>query len=513
LSFIKTFGFDSSPFGDYVAENEPQIEEYAVRPPFLETVNDYAHRCSSFILFGHRGSGKSATRLTVYKEIWREVSEGKKAPLVVNMTDFSRVMSQATDKFDRAAFAREAAFSTVEAVLVWLASLKEEDREAYTEGLNKNERSVVSALLRHAYLSVPEFERNISSKQALRLLNQAWHTRAELWVEKKLSPLATLVASVASGWMKRNADTSGQEEEAIRQLLVSLGAVDGAKFTLAAYDKLAEFAQIFGFSGVVVAVDKLDETDQTTNSSQKTAALLYPLLSQIQALEINNFGWTFFVWDRVKEHLSRGDLSVRLDKIAHAEIAWEPQYIRQLIDRRVSYFSSGKVTQFSELLDPSLNGEQTLDLLARIAMMSPRELIRLLDTIVREYDQHFVGRNDASKLTSEIIDKGIDQYVKDVVPTIYPEKIVRQFVRLGRSTFTNKEVQGEFRIGGPAARNRITGWVDAGMVRQSGTRPAEGDQGGKPQNEYSILDGRLIRIVERRLIEPEESDDEFDQPI
>ena len=86
-------GFIGNPFEHYVAELEPHIAEYAVKPPYFEVIEARATNKSSFILFGDRGAGKSATRLTIFKEFWKGKSEGRKVPLVVNLIDFSDMVS------------------------------------------------------------------------------------------------------------------------------------------------------------------------------------------------------------------------------------------------------------------------------------------------------------------------------------------------------------------------------------------------------------------------------------
>jgi hypothetical protein len=72
--------------------------------------------------------------------------------------------------------------------------------------------------------------------------------------------------------------------------------------------------------------------------------------------------------------------------------------------------------------------------------------------------------------------------------------------------FTNKDVQGTFRVSAQSARAKIKNWEDAGIVKQTGTRAPEGEQGGKPSQEYSIVDARVERIVLRGLIQSEDGE-------
>ena len=60
--------------------------------------------------------------------------------------------------------------------------------------------------------------------------------------------------------------------------------------------RLGDLAGIFDFSGVAVLIDKVDETEATSNSADQTAALIHPLLSRVQLMEIKDFCWIFFLW-------------------------------------------------------------------------------------------------------------------------------------------------------------------------------------------------------------------------
>ncbi len=62
----EVLGFESNPFNSNTAEREPEIAAYAVHPPYLDrTAQASSANSGAFFLEGARGSGKSATRLTV----------------------------------------------------------------------------------------------------------------------------------------------------------------------------------------------------------------------------------------------------------------------------------------------------------------------------------------------------------------------------------------------------------------------------------------------------------------
>jgi hypothetical protein len=263
--------------------------------------------------------------------------------------------------------------------------------------------------------------------------------------------------------------------------------------------RFAEFARLFGFSGVTVLVDKADETTQTNNSAASTAALIYPILANTQLLEVDGFGWLFFLWNLVGDNYSTGSRQVRLDKIANASIRWDDSYLRELIKQRLNHFSRGKITDFGQLCDPSIPADNILGQIIRLSTNSPRELIRIMDTIIREHDDEYASGSDQILLLPDTINRGLDKYTIDTVRRVFERKHLQQIRKLGRSTFINKDVQLEFRINDDTARNRIIAWNDAGIVAQTGTRAAEGGSGGKPAHEYSVVDERVRRVVERGL--------------
>ena len=133
-------------------------------------------------------------------------------------------------------------------------------------------------------------------------------------------------------------------------------------------------------------------------------------------------------------------------------------------------------------------------------MRSPRDVIRLMDTIVREHDVIHSAKEHVVLLDDQSIMVGIDKYVTDIISSIYEERLLAQIFRLNKTTFSNRDVQLTFKVGPQSARNRIQSWENAGIIKLSGTRAAKGPLGGKPANEYSIVDAKIEWIMQRQLV-------------
>jgi hypothetical protein len=144
-----------------------------------------------------------------------------------------------------------------------------------------------------------------------------------------------------------------------------------------------------------------------------------------------------------------------------------------MLNKRARFFSEGRL-DFSGLFVPNIDMKRVYADLISISMRSPRELIRLMDVIIREHDIRHGPSIDNRLLDSQSIEAGLDKYVTDVITTAYGERLLAQIFRLKRTIFTNKDVQNTFRIGAQSARTRIQSWENAGIIKLTGTRAAEG---------------------------------------
>ncbi|MFM0134116.1 P-loop ATPase, Sll1717 family [Paraburkholderia sediminicola] len=510
MSIIKDLNLNDNPFEHYTAETEPNIADYAIRPPYLQAISDRANKLSSFILFGDRGAGKSATRVTVYKEIWESLSRSEspnKKPFIVNLTDFSDILvAFKREKLTERDIVWIAAFAIIEQMFVWLSSLEEDDRHGFTESLGETERNLVMALLKGFYLSKPELDREHSTSEALKLLNSAWTTKSVVWTSQRWDSLSKIVASAVNIFAKKTVDDSVDISGAAESILKSLVG-ESPSAPRAILNKLVEFSRSFGFSGVCVLVDKLDETSATSNSAESTAKLIHPLLTHIQLLEVTGFSWIFFLWSNVKVHFDNKH-PVRLDKIAHANITWDHGSLQKMVDERIKFFSSNTLL-FKDLFSKELGTSETFKELIEISVSSPRELIKLMDIMFREHD----ARGAIGPLDRATLEIGQNKYCTETIGSWYAKSPLQQVFRVGKVEFVNKDVQSVFKISDQGARVKIRSWEDAGLVKQDGTVPS--DSGGKPVYRYVVADSRVRRIIKNKLdavvgaeIEEPEIDDE-----
>ncbi len=93
---------------------------------------------------------------------------------------------------------------------------------------------------------------------------------------------------------------------------------------------------------------------------------------------------------------------VRFDKIRPFDITWTNEDIRLIIEKRISYFSQGKMT-----LDRLIKDSQIVEDVISLSNHSPRYIFRLLSYI---YDCQTEIKNDSDTLEVEAIKRGENIY-------------------------------------------------------------------------------------------------------
>ena len=499
-TLLSSLGVKENPFGEYVAENEPEIDMYFVRAPYFAAVAQRGLASRSFILFGERGAGKSASRLAFHKQVWRTLEGSESVPLVVTLDAFDDILSAGLNSVSLSGYLRQIGFSTVEAVLLWLSALSDERRDQVRNSLTQDDRRLVATTVDRYYLSRAEPLRHMSAQQTAKLLHQGLVERSAVWLERRWDKVAAFASAIGTAFVAKQGGVQVPVDATLATLLDRPHAAGSeAPVARAVIAQLVDFSRLFGFTGITVLVDKVDETAPTSNSAKASAALLYPVLANTQLMEIEGFGWVFFVWDALRKEYQGDDLPVRLDKMAHAAIHWEKDYLVQMVGKRLSHFSGGAISSLESTFAEDGDAHGAIDMVVAAAANSPRELIRALDVVFREHDDLHSEAPEPPLLTLQSIEVGLDKYSAEAAARLYREAHLRQLVRVGKSVFINKDVQRALNIKNQPATSRINEWIDAGVVELTSTRPAEGGVGGRPAHEFSIRDWRVRRMVERGI--------------
>ncbi len=489
--FYAFLGFTSNPFENNTAEREPDIAAYAVRPPFLDRVLKTSNAKGIFVLTGSRGSGKSATRLTVAKTVWSQ----KTKPLVVPMVGFNVFRPFSNGSIPLELFANQVMFLTIESILSWLSTQSEPSAEEILGRLKGDDRALVRKLLASFYLSRSENARKVSASECFASLDVSVAEKSMLWVEKRWDQVATAVTNLASKLSEKYFEVDIGDPAAYAEL-VKRQTAEGFGDPVYVFGKAVELARLFGFTGIAVQIDKVDETDWTATDVVACARLIYPLLANIQLHEVDGLTWSFFLWDKVAHHFNAANgFPVRWDKIPNGEIAWDHDYLSELIQRRLQHFSAGKVSKLGQICEQNMDEQVTVASLIALAEASPRHLITLLDVTLTEHIQH--NPHAPVLLNPTSFERGMDIYASRSLANSGQTEVANQIAKVGAVRFATREVASRFGKGQQAARARIDTWVQTGLLRYAGSE--SGPLGGRPVDYFEVEDPRVRRVIERNL--------------
>ena len=186
---------------------------------------------------------------------------------------------------------------------------------------------------------------------------------------------------------------------------------------------------------------------------------------------------------------------IRFDKIPNGEISWEVGYLTDLVSRRMSFFSAGKVATLSDISAPGTEVAAVLPELIELTGRSPRHLISALDHILSTHIQRNLGA--PKRLDLQSYQAGMDSYALKALADTGLQDEARTIAKLGAAKFVTRDVQNLIRQSQQTARSRIDNWVAARLVRSCGTRPTGG--AGRPVDEFEVSDPRVRRVLERSL--------------
>ncbi len=485
----EVIGFHANPFNSNTAEREPEIAEYAVHPPYLDRVEQASRAQGVFFLEGARGSGKSATRLTIAKSIF----QGPGGPLLIPLTSFNVFRPYVKGGLSIDLFAVQIAFLAVETLLAWMASLTDEEQEKITQQIKPYEKQV-SKFVSNFYLNRSDHSRSSTAAETYQLLDTSIGGKATIWAEKRWDQIAGVVARFANVLGKKFAEIDIADPVAF-QKLVEHHKSDGFHDPIYTLNRTVELARIFGFTGVLIQIDKVDETDWTGDDISAAMALVLPLLTNINLHEIDGLTWTFFIWDEVSRWMRKTNGSkIRFDKIPNGEIAWEVNYLTDLVSRRLSFFSNGKVNSIADICEQGTKIDTVLPELIELTGRSPRQLISALDHILSTHIQRNQGSPRRLDLAS--FEGGMDSYAIKSLNNSGLLEDARTIAKMGQVRFVTKDVQGLIRQSAQTARSRIDAWISSRLVRPCGTRPMGA---GRPVDEFQVRDPRALRVLSRTL--------------
>lgn len=265
-------------------------------------------------------------------------------------------------------------------------------------------------------------------------------------------------------------------------------------------------AREFDYTAVYVLVDKVDETEATAADSKKAAVLVTPLLTNMKLLELEGFAMKFFLWENIRDKFGQ---ELRTDRVTMKNIEWSPDELTLMLEKRVLAYSNNE-TEWHGLFAPNLR-DKVMSLIIRLAYKSPRDANRLMEIVFAEAAPD--STSEEYQIKSAALTRGLDEFSKTRAHELYTPEVVEKIAKLKMVSFTIADVAATYKITSSTiddvpnqtatnrARNMVEKWKTSGVIRQGDPVLRHNSKNrGRSVNQYSIVDPRVIHLVDQKYI-------------
>lgn len=466
MPLYERLGFSNHPFSKTNADEEPNLVEYFVPPPYFDAVVGDAEHPSASVVLAPRGSGKTALR----RMVERHAYEAGFLAVTYDRFEFS-----SKEKVEDITLQYHLKNIIIRILVSFLSYVSE--YPDVIKNLTKEEKHQLSLFI-HSYLG------NLTGEKVQELLNEL-KSLPEKFKEFWSKNVGILDSAI--NFILKNYELEGIELPDIKQEEKRLS--ETYKYQL---ELLFNLVKKIHFKSIYILIDKPDETEQTGNNAEATYRLIQPLIKDLELLGLKGYGFKFFLWDQIEPYY-RTD--ARPDRIAQYQLKWTRATLKNVLSKRLLAFSANKIPTFQSIVDTPTNTNQinTDDIICLFSNNSPRNLIRLCEHILATQAERSA---EANKIHFQAIDIGVINFSEMLFRENYGEELLRDIQRAGRELFTTNYIANDvLKISGQGARNKITGWMKSGAVKQTGTINISGSN--RPVNFYCVVDPVAVRMIHR----------------
>lgn len=465
MSIYQKLGFTKDPFAYTNADEEENLENYFVPPPYYAAIQGDFNSPKSNIVLAPRGSGKTAQRRMI--EIWSR----DKPVLCITYDRFELGNSQNLEDITLNYHLKNIIQRTLLNLILWIAE--------YPDTINNFSREEKKnlSILSHNYLG------EVSGAKVSEILNDIKSVTEKIkkfWNEN-IGVFDSLLSFILKKYDLPELDLPElkQEEKKLSQ---------SYKYQM---ELIYELAQKINFKAIYILIDKVDETHLTTNSSQATFRLIEPLIKDLETHGIKGYAFKYFLWDKVYEYLLK---SGRPDRISINSLVWSRTQLLEMLSKRLLAYSENHISNLESIFQTP-NELPADDAVTVLAWRSPRNVIRICQEIIAE--QTLISSN-VTKLDNRVLDRASLKISEKICEEIYGQDTVTEIKKIDRELFSiNHLATNIYKVSANAVRPRVTSWIEKGFLFMVGIDKSSGT---RPTNIYCVGDPRANRLINSKKV-------------
>ena len=253
---------------------------------------------------------------------------------------------------------------------------------------------------------------------------------------------------------------------------------------------LSKIIKKVGYHNVVIMIDKIDENRNLRGAINDVCNFIEEILKDTNLLMQNDFGIVFSIWDEVRNVLaSRG---VRFDKFRPIDVTWTSDEILEIINKRISFFST-KANKIEGLLVDS----NEKDAIITLANYSPRDLFHLFANI---YDEQSIIESNSNYFSREAINNGKHKFCKEYeYYALFPSnrnskddvfRNINRLLKTGKTVLRSNDLAAVLKVNSATANSYIKIMSDFNFIKMT-----------DEQYVYAVIDPKIKYLIENKVAE------------
>lgn len=394
--YYRRLGLQTYPFTTFTTEHESShAKELFVPMTEYGPIQEAFRSGQNMIILGERGVGKTAIledfhRTVPAGQVYCTINVFSEIPVESKRLDFHRLILK-------------------NLLLAFVQHLHA--HPVVSMRLGKADRILLSYLI-YFYSDQLTLE---SMKEAISRIQIPWWKRLIAGIFNRARLPLNYAGTVLENALKRYiAQTFGAvpfvEEAKIREYFPEIKIAPQTEFTrdidsFRLVTILSEAIQKTTRSKPIAVFDKLDEDPRLENDAGIISSFLLPLLGDNNLLSCSSLQTISFVWKTPYRYI---ESKVRSQKYFCPNIRWDNDTLKRVLNRRVSVFSNGKLTEYRVMFtDP--DGSE-VDELFSLANGVPRDLWHLLNKV---FEEQYRSNPRSKTLTDKAISTAKTRFVTE----------------------------------------------------------------------------------------------------
>lgn len=468
-------GFFMHPFTSFSAEEEVEyldeiayLNDFFNPPKYFNSLYTELKNGASRFIFGERGSGKTALMLRLKRTLEKE------GVFTVLIDDYDAVNLKNNSKQILIKILQNC---------VTILSVRLLKSPGFIKKLSNIEKEKLSFFITVFFksLSRKEFEEicnkvaGVKTKNIIKLVYNRIICRT---VNQIISSSIEIVSSLIKKTLSLDFNPSIViYKEYLPEIKIEQIADSKVDASEISYEKLKDLLKDLtiiikklGFKCTTIFFDRIDEFRLLEGKVDKIVNFVQEILQDTSLLLMSNIAFAFIIWNRLRIELNAE--GVRFDKFKPRDISWDREDIEKILDKRLFFFSIGKV-KTRDLIKKPKDHKNILNM----SNNSPRDLLRLMSYIYDEQANEDIG---VKFLYSKNVSKGIKKFVKEYdYYSMYPKKgtkediynVINEILKIRLVEFTVKDIIRLRKISHTTAMSHIRIMKNYNLIEESNETP------------------------------------------